>query len=209
MQTRAWRSERADERRERIYAPLYDELGKVEEALTNYNRTNTDIWGEYNRIKREHITWKIPRDLRKKISRLFEVEVNEFAKQLMVLEDKWRHIINVELTQGLAPIGETPDATVLATSDSSIATLKELSIYLSRGTLPKGAPSIDFENAFQAVKARSSNLPYNNVKELFNRYLQEYRSEREYQKLNEQRKLSLRSVKDIMETMAKDLETQN
>lgn len=198
------RLELADERRIRIYAPLYDELPKVEKALTNYSPTRTDIWGEYNRIKHEHIAYLIPRDLRNKISRLFEVELKEFHEQRESLENKYREIIVDELTRGLIPITGRPDAVVIATSDPSIAALRELATYLCEADLPR-ASSMNLESAFKTAKARSRNLPYDDVKELFNHYLQEIRSDIEYQKLNEQRRTSLQSVKDVMKAIAKDL----
>jgi hypothetical protein len=199
------RSERGDKRREKIYAPLYDELNRIEKALTNYDRTGTSVWSEYHRIKSEHILYMIPRKLKQKITRLIETEVEKFDLQLMGLQEKYQKTINADLTHALIPIAAPPDTTVIATSDSSVAYLNGLAIYLARGTFPQGYYRRNLEAAFQAVKARST-ITQNSVDELFQHYLGLYQSDEDYKALNKQREQALRLAREIRTEIEKDLE---
>ena len=62
-----WKAQRDDERRERVYAPLLDELEAIEKAVKSYDYFGTT---EYNQISSAHLFYLVPIVLKTQIREL-------------------------------------------------------------------------------------------------------------------------------------------
>jgi hypothetical protein len=189
---------RADERRERIYAPLYDELTEVRKALENYGRTGSTGWGTYQRIKSEHIRYLIPRELRGRIIKLYEQNLEEFDKQSMKLHGKHEAEIRDYLLERM------PDRDTL--TDSTMQTLCRLAIYLPRKRITGDSGA--FDDAFRAAR-KHGNLEHNSLSEFFEYWVNHIRTDKDFEDLNEHRRKTLGLLAGIENEMGRELEAED
>ena len=127
---------RADQRRERIYGPLQDELAIIGVALPN-NEDTLQTSVEYWRIKSEHIRYMIPRKLRGKVVELYEQVLQRYGEEKTALGRKCNNMMGTEITHGLIPAGGDLSLTVTATSSSHVASMANLSYWLVEGKIPR------------------------------------------------------------------------
>ena len=191
----ARKSARADERRERIYAPLYDELSDVKKALQEYGRTGSAIWGTYQRIKSEHIRYLIPRELRDRITKLYEQNLEEFDRRMMKLHRKHETEIRDYLLERM------PDRDTL--TDSTMQTLSTLAIYLPRKRIPGDSGA--FDEAFRAAR-KHGNLEHNSLPEFFEYWVNHIRTDKDFLDLNQYGEEALRLLLEIKNEIGRELE---
>jgi len=208
VESRSRHSERADERREKIYAPFYDELSAVETALRNCGRTGRSCWGEYNRIKNAHILYMIPRNLREKITHLIEGDLEEFDRKSIELQDTYEKKIAADLMQAMPVVSASPGATARPSLAPEVADLTRLAVYLVGGILPQGESRSNLDAALESIKVRS-NMTYNSVEEFFEHYLAIFRSDEEYRALNKQKEHALGLAREIKAEIGRNLEAQS
>ncbi len=191
----ARKSARADERRERIYAPLYDELADVKKALQEYGRTGSAIWGTYQRIKSEHIRYLIPRELRDRITKLYEQNLEEFDRRMMKLHRKHETEIRDYL------LARMPDQDTLTAS--TMQTLSTLAVYLPRKRIP--GDSSAFADAFRAAR-KHGNLEHNSLPEFFEYWVNHIRNDKNFLDLNQYGEEALRLLLKIKNEIGRELE---
>jgi hypothetical protein len=191
----ARKSARADERRERIYAPLYDELTDVKKSLQEYGRTGSAIWGTYQRVKSEHIRYLIPRELRDRIIKLYEQNLEEFDRRLMKLHRKHETEIRDYLLE------RTPDRDTLTAS--TMQTLCTLAIYLPRKRIT--GDSGVFDDAFRAAR-KHGGLEHNSLSEFFEYWVNHIRTDKDFQDLNQYEEEVLRLLLEIRSEIGRELE---
>jgi hypothetical protein len=189
---------RAYERRARIYAPLYDELADVRKALENYGRTGLGNWREYQRIKSEHIRHLIPRELRDRITQLYEQNLEEFEKGLMKLQRKHETKIRDYLLERM------PDRDTL--SASTVQNLGRLALYLPRGLLPDESDALDL--AFRGAK-KHGNLEHDSLSGFFRYWVSRIQTDKDFEDLNEHRRKTLGLLAEIENEIGRELEAED
>jgi hypothetical protein len=90
---------RADERRERVYGPLYDELPIAEQKLLEWRDTNGSAteWKEYREVRDRHLLYLAPKEFRAKIRRLYDENLVRFGEQRRKLLGDYRRIAMREM----------------------------------------------------------------------------------------------------------------
>jgi hypothetical protein len=189
---------RADERRVRIYAPLYDELTEVQKALQNYGRTGLGNWREYQKIKSEHIRYLIPCELRDRITQLYEQNLEEFEKGLMKLQRKHETEIRDYLLERM------PDRDTL--SASTVQNLYRLALYLPRGQLPDESDALDL--AFRGAR-KHGHLEHDSLPEFFRYWVSRIKTDKDFEDLNEHRRKTLCMLADIENEIGRELEAED
>lgn len=76
---------KVNERRVKIYAPLFDELLGVQSSLGKYDYVSTS---EYEKIKSAHLSYMVPNALRQKMRRLYDELLPEIQRRIVVLREK-------------------------------------------------------------------------------------------------------------------------
>ena len=97
--TRSRKLMRADERRERVYGPLYDELPIVEQKLADWRDTDASAieWKEYQEVREKHLLYLAPKELRAKIRRLYDEKLVRFSERRRELLGDYRRIVMREI----------------------------------------------------------------------------------------------------------------
>jgi hypothetical protein len=191
---------RADQRRERIYGPLHDELDVLEVVLSN---TQDVVWpsgrfegGTYERVKTEHIRYMIPRKLRGKIIQLYEESLPNYEINFARLREKYRAKISENITKGLA-------------GNPHVANLSTLtSMYLLQDKIPDNIIT-QIGTFFYSVKQGSYGFTYANWKEYFEYWKNQMYEDTEFKQFEQMRKQIIENIQEINETIQKDLESEN
>ena len=156
---------RADQRREKIYGPLEDELHIVGATLPK----NLDILQncvEYPRIKSEHIRYMIARKLRGKVVELHEQVLPRYGEEKKALGQKYNSMMRTQITYGLTPSIGDPSLIVTATSSPHVTSMANLSYWLVEGKIPREMEK-EIQTAFQVVKEDSRKFEYETWQEFF------------------------------------------
>ena len=191
-QNRSTKLMRAEERRRRIYAPLYDELPELEERLERY--ADVDESKEYLRIKEEHILHilDLPNELQKGIEQLYEYKLNQFNMHRRRLLKAWNDTIQEQLGMGV-------DGNRVARMAFHL--LKEWS------SLTRDDQS-ELEMAFASAKRHfSPNLltRFASAEQLFAHFKKDFEKDSRFVALTTFRDESLRLVREIRKEIRKDL----
>jgi len=106
--------EREEERRKRIYAPLFDELPKIKNLVETCRSISFAAPGhgdvkEYDRIKARHILYMVPKTLQTNIKQLYEDLLKQFDRQLNLAKDKLQESMFKDLVAG-GPAGAGTDS---------------------------------------------------------------------------------------------------
>lgn len=197
---------RADECRERIYGPLHDELANLRKALEKNLRIG-GVTDEYERIKREHILYMIPRKLRQRIIHLYETGITQYESQLIDLAKKYRELMSNEILGKLQPTGTT-SGTVVDASSSDVHFLIGLAHWLAEGVVPEHMDK-ELERAYLSVKAQSKGVLEQTGNEFFQSWKARFRSDPECEEFKGLRDQLLVQVIEIREEIQKDLESQH
>ena len=201
------KSARADQRREKIYGPLQDELPNINSALSN-NAEVLQFISEYPRIKLEHIRYMIPKDLRKKVVELYEQTLPSYGEEKKVLGQKYNMMMRTQLTYGLKPVGGGPSAIVTSTSSPYVASMANLSYWLVEGQIPSKMEK-EIKIAFQVVKEDSRKFVYATWQEFFEAWRKRQEHDEDFKKFVETREKAVRLIREISTEITNDLESEN
>lgn len=198
---------RADQRREKIYGPLQDELAIIGLALPK-NEDTLKNCVEYPRIKSEHIRYLIPRKLRGKVVELYEQVIPGYAEEKKALGQKYNNKMRTQITYGLIPQGGGPSAVVTSTSSPYVASMANLSYWLVEGKTP---PTIEREmqTAFQVVKEDSRKFAYATWQAFFEAWRKRLEHDEDFKKFVETKDKAITLTQEITGEIAKDLESEN
>ncbi len=199
---------RADQRRERIYGPLQDELNSISTILPK-NEGTQQTSAEYPRIKSEHIRYMIPKQLRDKIVQLYEEVIPKYEKQRTTLGQKYSDLILAEITQRLAPIADvTGTATVQSASYPFLSTIASLGNWLAEGKIPNSLES-EAERAFLSLKDHSRPFPQSTLQEFFDVWKKKLQQDPLFKKFVETKEKAMMLIREITSELSKDLESEN
>lgn len=198
---------RADQRREKIYGPLQDELAIIGLALPKNEDILKDC-AEYQRIKSEHVRYLIPRKLRSKVIELYERVIPRYAEEKKALGRKYNNKMRTQITYGLIPQGGPPTAVVTATSRAEVTTMASLSYWLVEDKTP---PTLEREmqTAFQVVKEDSRKFTYATWQAFFEAWRKILEHDDDFKKFVETRDKAITLTQEITGEIAKDLESEN
>jgi hypothetical protein len=198
---------RADERRERIYGPLLDELANIV-ALLPRNDSTMQQWSDYPRIKSAHIRYMIPRTLRTAIVEIYEELLPKYEEQKAILAQKYNGKMREEITRELIPDFGGPSTVVTSTSSPFVTTLANLSYYLVEGRIP---PSMEkeVETALFAVREDSRNFPQATWQDFFAEWSKRLQADGQFKKFTETRDKAVRAIQKVMDEINEDLESEN
>jgi hypothetical protein len=193
--TRSRKLMRADERRERVYGPLYDELPIAEQKLLEWRDTNGGAteWKEYREVRDRHLLYLAPKELRAKIRRLYDEELVRFGEQRRKLLGDYRKIAMREM-------GTIDDNTDRLSRIMVSHLLQEWS------SLTKEDQN-DIEGTFMNAKKESAALSqFNTGEEVFRYFKRGIQKEPAFAILRELRDESLALLAEIRKELGKDLE---
>jgi hypothetical protein len=141
--------DRQDERRRRVYAPLFDELERLKKLLEGFHAIPPAARGygelkEYEKIVDDHILFLVPKKLRADIRRLYDDLLKQFDKQLKLAKDKLEDsVLNDLVASGPAGAG----------IDSRAKQLGMMGRFVLSKQLPKEDWKPKMDAAFQDLKA--------------------------------------------------------
>jgi len=193
-QNRSTKLVRAEERRKRIYGPLYDELPKLERSFNIYASIDLSDRKEYQRMRNEHILriLDVPNELQERIEQLYEDKLDQF-------NEGRRTLLKGSYDTILEQLGIGPDGNRLASM--SFHLLKEWS------SLSHDDQS-QLEAAFKSAKRNYSPTLLTNfgsAEQLFAHFKKDCRRDGRFTALTALRDESLRLVREIREEIRKDL----
>lgn len=197
---------RADQRRERIFGPLQDELDKLSVTLSKAQDVNPSYDSVYERVKAEHIRYMIPKQLRTKVIQLYEEIFPNYENQILFLREKYRMLMTESITKGLRPLFEGGE--VIQTSSPHVANLASLSYWLLEGKFPKNMEK-EIETAFFVVKEDSREFPYVDYRGYFEGWKRQIREDIQYKVFERLREKAIAAVQEINNTIRQDLESEN
>lgn len=205
VQRRERESTRNDQRRERIYAPLFDELSRVRISLQNWLPATTP---EYDKIQSAHLLYMVPMNLREQLRTLYETLLPELQNKILAIRERHQQIILTDLTASSIPLSGRPGSTVVSTSDPNIINLaNNLGQMTLLDEIP-GSAKPSLERLFQAAKQRS-NLVQLSVDEYFVKISKKLRAEdTEMGSVMKLRKQAIESIDQIAKPIRKDLRTE-
>jgi hypothetical protein len=190
--------EKREKRKEKVYAPLFDELPKIRKAFEEYTYTNPI---EYRKISSEHLFYLIPKSLSMKIHELYDQDLECFGQMAISIRDKYRKIILEDITKSV-PIGQSPNAF----NDSNANTLAtDLAFFLLRGKITNEWIT-KAGLVFQDVKGRLG-LKETTITEYFEKLLELRSKDAVITDIETLREKGIRLAESIEQTIAKDLET--
>ena len=191
------RAQKADERRERVYAPLIDELEANRKALENYDQNFSKK--EYDQIAYAHLFYLIPTTLKMQIHELYTTQAS-LSLMLMKLREKYREQIEKDIDESL-PM-EAPSTP----KDSNVTRLAGI----IASSLPLGKiPDIHRSDFDTVVKNLRENSGW---KEPIDAYIKKLidalSKDEEMTKIEALRKKILELLKNIQDNMMSDLKKQ-
>jgi len=189
---------RADQRRERVYAPLHDELDMLEPMISHTEDLATSNT-VYERVKAEHIRYMIPRELRDQIVQLYEEMFPSYANSILKLRRKYKLIMYKSLCDNLGLLG---------TSSIFVDNLSGLSYWLLQGKFPQNLLK-DIETAIVVMKEDSKTFPHANWQEYFEHWQNQLHEDAEFKQFEQLRQETIEKLQEINETIRKDLESEN
>ena len=188
----------ADERRERIYAPLFDELDILDKSLEAFERTAGQT-KEYERIKAEHILYMVPKKLRPDVVRLYEDLLVRFDEQLHAAKKRLEKRMYDDLIAG-GPVG--------ATKEAAARNLAVMAHYVSAGQLPDEEElKRHMQDAFRLLKSQSwqSVQRFTSLEELFEERKKSQVVQADLTPLRRLQQESLNLLLEIRKQISKDL----
>jgi len=195
---------RADQRRERIYGPLQDELGILSKDLPLNERT-LEIGSEYRRIKGDHIRYMIPEHLRRRIIFLYEVLLPKYDHEKVMLENKYEDSIRAAILERLTPDLRT--GSVLTDNSPDITTVANLGHCLLERRVPPHMEK-NVESAFSVVKEHSRDIPEQTWQEFFQLWQERLPRDEDYVRFIGTRDWALKMTEMILNEINKDLEPE-
>jgi hypothetical protein len=197
---------RADQRREKIYGPLEDELDIIGAALPK----NLDILQncvEYPRIKSEHVRYMIARELRGKVVELYEQVLPRYGEEKKALGQKYNNMMRTQITYGLAPTIGDPSLIVTGTSSPDVASMANLSYWLVEGKIPRKIER-EIQTSFQVVKEDSRKFEYETWQEFFEAWRKRQEQDKDFKEFVETRDKAITLIQEITAQITKDLESE-
>ncbi len=199
---------RADQRRERIYGPLEDELTNLSLALPR-NEDVLSKCAEYPRIKLERLRYMIPQQLREKLIELYEQVIPKYTEEKSGLANKYRNMIGTELTRDLRPpSGYDPNIIITATSRPYVARLASLAYWLLEGQIPRAVEQ-NISADIRDVKEDSRNFQYGTWQEFFESWRKRQQDDIDFKNFVETRDRATTLVLEIITEISRDLESEN
>jgi hypothetical protein len=191
----SWKSQKADERRERVYAPLSDELDPIKKALENYDYFHST---EYDRLASAHLLYLVPSAFRMQIRELYAY-LATFSLMGVKLRQKYEDRILKEINDSL-PSGSQPNAY----NDSNAKTLaQDIAYFLLQGKI---ATSWRKEPLLKDIGEQLG------WKEPIEPYFEKFRGiltkDQDMIELETLQKKILHLLKPVQETIMSDLESQ-
>jgi hypothetical protein len=199
MITKGERKEaRADQRRERIFGPLHDELDNLELMISKTEDVAT-INTVYDKVRAEHIRYMIPTKLRVQIIQLYEEMLPAYASVIHKLREKYLLIMYKSLCTDLG---------LLSTSSNFVRDLAGLSYWLLQGKFPRNMLK-DIETAIVVMKEDSKTFLHANWQEYFEYWKNQIRNDTEFKEFEQFRTSIIAMIQEINGTIRKDLESEN
>jgi hypothetical protein len=193
---------RADQRRERIYGPLHDELDTIQVALLKTEDIFTpsgSVGSTYERVKAEHILYMIPRELRNKIIEVYEESLPNYDSKIVILRNKYRLMMYTSLCTALG---------LSSTSSNYVANLASLSYWLLQETFPENKVK-EIDTALFVMSEDSHEFPYAKGQDYFRYWKNQMREDPEFKQFEQMRKQIMNKVQEINEAIRTDLESEN
>jgi hypothetical protein len=193
--TRSRKLMRADERRERVYGPLYDELPIAEQKLADWRDMNgsTTEWKEYGEVRDKHLLYLAPKELRAKIRRLYDEKLVRFSEQRRELLGDYRKVAMREM----------------GTIDNNTDRLSRIMVshLLQEWSSLTKEDQNSIEGTFQDAKKGNALLcQFNTGEEAFRYFKKGIQKEPAFAILRELRDESLTLLAEIRKEIGKDLE---
>ncbi len=191
----SWRKQRDEQRRGSVYAPLFDELPIILQALREYSYPLTT---EYDKIKSAHLMYLVPKDLRESIITLYK-NLQLFSELCSHRQAEYRK----RIAENLSAIA-IPPAT-LSNDGNANALVNNLGMFLLRGEIP--AYVMNQEQLYQNVKQRFR-LMEPSVTEYFQTLLPLRANDPAIPELEALKDKTISEVEGIQRTIAKDLDAE-
>ena len=194
------KAQKADERRERVYAPLFDELAIIKKALDEYAYPFVT---EYERIASAHLLYLVPKNLRVMIRELYDRKLKFITRMILKLRDRYRQKVLENINEHIPR--EQP---ANAFNDSNAMTLAtDLADFLLQGQIPsEWLPKI--QPLFVDVKGRLRlTLDESSVIIYFKKLLILRSKDMEMAELDALKEQCAQLVEAIQKVIARDLET--
>lgn len=196
----------ADQRRERVYGPIHDELTGILATL-DANATTSQLHDAYERIKREHIRDMIPRDVRSKIVQLYEDILPQYEKELVTLQVDYRNRMIEEIASGMPVIVAGNGTKSSPRNINEVVVLAGSAYWLIEGWIPSSMER-ELEDAFERVKARNKNMQDESFLWFFEEWKCRLHKGKEYPAFLTLRHQAISLIQEIDKEIISDLESE-
>jgi hypothetical protein len=196
------KAQKADERRERVYARLFDELPTIKKALEEYKAPYGE---EYNKIASEHLLYLVPKNLRMRIRELYDQKLPSAINAIARVHGRYKRQVLQDINR-LIPAGQP----ATAFNDSNASTLaSDLADCLLIGQIPIEWREM-VQRAFVDVKQRLGlTLQESSVLVYFRKLLLFRAKDLEMAELEALKEECLQLIEGIQSAISKDLESQS
>jgi hypothetical protein len=189
----SWKGQKADERRERVYAPLYDELSNI--------RTQLDPYGpfthpEYDQIRSVHLLYLVPNDLCKKIVTVYDKLTTIDLTKSRLVNKYERKILEMMNSEFKDPVSDDSSAIRLA---------RDFAIWAFQGEIPDELEE-STESAFQGLNSRFTKISQTTSKEFLSKFLDSMPKDEDQIALNGLKQETLTLIDSIRDSVKGDLE---
>ena len=188
----SWKAQKADERRQRVYAPLYDELSNLKMLLAPYGPFDTK---EYNQISSAHLLYLVPKSLELRIHDLYRTLRLVDAKKAELYQKYERQILEQINAQFKNPVSNDQEANSLA---------KDLAICAFQGEIVNGWEN-GLERAFQGLDSRYQKMGRTTLKEFLREFLDSISKDADQIELNNLKAQALTLIDSIQDSIKGDL----
>jgi len=192
----SWKSQRAEQRRANVYAPLFDELQSIKSALNEYRNP---VRTEYERIRSQHLLYLVPRFLRWEIETLY-IGLRSFGSSVESRQVEYAQ----RILWNLKGVDITPATSSIQSNATTLA--NDLGACLVAGEI-QDVGKYKIDALFTDVK-QTYQISDNSVDEYFKKLLPIREKDDRIPFLEEERRFCLEELESVGKAIAKDLDAQ-
>ncbi len=206
LQRRAWKREDVKE----IFAPLCSEITSVKSKCEELYRIPIEI-KEWSRIKKEHLFWLIPKELRWNIEKFYEGDLEEYRrlwdKGIRKIIDMMKEFLTSQ--EDKRRTGEwnkeIPDKWDSYETDRN--NFLDYSSGIAKFILSENLDDGYLNQGFERVK-RFLGINFDSIKEFYNYFLNKFKKTEEYKGIHRKKGEILRKIDKLLKDLKRKMDVK-